>query len=538
MAKNKLFFPLFFLLCSLSSFGQGALKYLVLLKDKNNSTYQISQPNQFLSARAIARRTKQNIAVTTQDLPVNLTYINQIKQTGAKVWYTSRWMNGVVIEATAEQLSKVLSLSFVKGLEGKEPLRNYASILSAARRVSKFAIEESPVSYGLSDTQNLMLGVDAMHNQGFQGQNMLIAVFDAGFTGANTIPAFSHLFNNNRVIQTYDFVENNTFVYNYHSHGTNVLSCMASLQTGRMIGTAPQASYALFRTEDDESESVLEEVNWLIAAERADSLGVDLINSSLGYTVFEDSNTSHTYQDMNGKTTIAARAAKWAAQRGIICTISAGNEGADAWKYISTPADADSVIAVGAVTSTRNVASFSSRGPSSDGRIKPDLSAMGQSVAVLNTAGNATVSSGTSFSSPILCGMVAGLWQALPNKKAQEIIQLLKESASDYSAPNNTIGYGIPNFNIAYLKAQIPLFEGISLAFPNPINDQLKIALSEYSAQKNYNYQIFDSQGNEVLQGSMSSPITFIDSANWAKGVYILKLIMDQQIVEHKIIKL
>jgi hypothetical protein len=172
---------------------------------------------------------------------------------------------------------------------------------------------------------------------------------------------------------------------------------MASLQTGRIIGTAPQASYALFRTEDDESESILEEVNWLIAAERADSLGVDLINSSLGYTVFEDSNTSHTYQDMNGKTTIAARAAKWAAQRGIICSISAGNEGADA-KYISTPADADSIIAVGAVSSTRNVASFSSR-PSADGRIKPDLSAMGQSVAVLNTAGNATVSSGTSFSS-------------------------------------------------------------------------------------------------------------------------------------------
>lgn len=540
MAKNKLFLPLFLLLFSLSSFGQGALKYLVLLKDKNNSTYQISQPNQFLSARAIARRAKQNIAVTTQDLPVNLTYINQIKQTGAKVWYTSRWMNGVVIEATAEQLSKVLSLSFVKGLEGTEPLRNYASILSAARRVSKFAMEDSPAptGYGLSETQNLMLGVDAMHNQGFQGQNMLIAVFDAGFTGANTIPAFSHLFNNNRVVQTYDFVENNTFVYNYHSHGTNVLSCMASLQTGRMIGTAPQASYALFRTEDDESESILEEVNWLIAAERADSLGVDLINSSLGYTVFEDSNTSHTYQDMNGKTTIAARAAKWAAQRGIICTISAGNEGADAWKYISTPADADSIIAVGAVSSTRNVVSFSSRGPSADGRIKPDLSAMGQSVAVLNTAGNATVSSGTSFSSPILCGMVAGLWQALPNKKAQEIIQLLKESASDYSAPNNTIGYGIPNFTIAYLKAQIPLFEGISLAFPNPINDQLKIALSDFSAQKNYSYQVFNMLGNPISQGSIANAITFVDSSNWPAGIYILKLQVDQQTVEHKIIKI
>ncbi|MDI9865032.1 S8 family serine peptidase [Flectobacillus sp. DC10W] len=540
MAKNKLFLLLFSFLFSLSSLGQGALKYLVLLKDKNNSPYQVSQAKQFLSARAIDRRAKQNIAINTQDFPVNTTYINQIKQTGAKVWYTSRWMNAALVEATPEELTQILALNFVKGLEGKGALRSYASMLSAARRVSKFAMEDSPAptGYGLSETQNLMLGVDAMHNQGFQGQNMLIAVFDAGFTGANTIPAFSHLFNNNRVIQTYDFVENNTFVYNYHSHGTNVLSCIASLQTGKMIGTAPEASYALFRTEDDDSESILEEVNWLIAAERADSLGVDLINSSLGYTVFDDANTNHTYQDMNGKTTIAARAAKWAAQRGIICTISAGNEGADTWKYISTPADADSIIAVGAVSSTRNVASFSSRGPSSDGRIKPDLSAMGQSVAVLNTAGNVTVSSGTSFSSPILCGMVAGLWQALPNKKAQEIIQLLKETASDYSAPNNTIGYGIPNFNIAYLKAQIPLFEGISLAFPNPINDQLKIALSDFSTQKNYNYQIFDSQGNEILQGSISNAITFINSSNWSKGTYILKLTVNQQIVVHKIIKL
>ena len=280
-----------FLLFSFSktTFSQSTTgKYLVVFKDKNNSPYSIDKPSAFLSQRSITRRQKQNIAFTTKDLPVNPTYIQTIKNTGAKVIYTSRWMNAALIQCSSTVLSSVLSLSFVKGLEVNIALDNPA--IRSGRKASKFeTLSNNSLDYGLATTQNTMIGADQMHDEGFRGEGMLIGILDAGFNNANNIPALKALFDENRIVGTYDFVENNPSVYEDDSHGTNVLSCIGAYSPSKMIGTAYKASFLLLRSEDASSEYLIEEANWLFAIEYADSVGVDLINSSLGYTEFDES---------------------------------------------------------------------------------------------------------------------------------------------------------------------------------------------------------------------------------------------------------
>ncbi len=499
--------------------AQLPAKYLITFKDKSNSPYSVSKPLEFLSSRSVSRRQKQGITVKTRDLPVNPSYISDIKKTGAKVWFTSRWMNAALVQTSEANLQAILKLPFVKGLDINGSIDDPDS---RGRKKTKFeAFESQAFNYGLAKTQNEMIGADKMHDQGFRGEGMMIGVLDSGFENVNKIPAFKALFDEKRIVGTYDFVEKETSVYEDDGHGTSVLSCMGAFLEGTMVGTAPKASFLLLRSENAPSEYIIEEANWLFAAEYADSVGVDLINSSLGYTYFDDPKTDHKYADFNGNTTIAARAADWAAGVGIVCVISAGNDGSSAWKYISTPADADSVLTVGAVTANRIYSTLSSLGNPDDKRIKPDVAAMGQSAAVIRPTGAAGTASGTSFSSPILCGMVAGYWQANPTLTAMQVMDNVRKAGSQADKPDKILGYGIPNFyKVLAIQGEI---NDIFKAYPNPTNENITIEINDFSG-KNYEALLVDISGKVLWNENIRNRVQTISVKSLPTGQYFLRV--------------
>lgn len=524
-------------------------QYLVLFKDKANSTYSVSRPKEFLSDRSIKRRTNQNIAVTERDLPPNLSYLAEIAKTGAKVLYKSRWINGALIQTDALTLDKILKLTFVRGLEGKGDIRNTRQSTDNQVFITKDKFGNEGISdNGLSQTQLAMLGADKMHQKGFHGEGMLIGVLDSGFLNANQLSFFKDLFSEKRVIGTWDFVNNEVNVYNDHNHGTNVLSCMAAFEDSRIVGTAYKANYLLLTTEDVSSETKREEANWLFGAEMADSVGVDVINTSLGYNLFDNAAQNYKYSDMNGDRALATRAADWAAQTGILVVASAGNEGTSAWKYVGTPADADSIIAVGAVSSNRVIASFSSYGPSADGRIKPELSAQGAGTVIGNTNSSVGTSNGTSFSSPLMAGFVASFWQAFPKLTNMQVREYLIRSASQYENPNDRVGYGIPNFDKAYEIAELESLiaelkkTGKEVAvFPNPFSDPqgVKVWVLKDDAGQNFEFSLVDIAGKPVWSFSTKEKkITLpIFKDDLAQAVYILKVTSENLNFSTKIVK-
>ena len=524
-------------------------QYLVLFKDKANSTYSVSRPKEFLSDRSIKRRTNQNIAVTERDLPPNLSYLAEIAKTGAKVLYKSRWINGALIQTDALTLDKILKLTFVRGLEGKGDIRNTRQSTDNQVFITKDKFGNEGISdNGLSQTQLAMLGADKMHQKGFHGEGMLIGVLDSGFLNANQLSFFKDLFSEKRVIGTWDFVNNEINVYNDHNHGTNVLSCMAAFEDSRIVGTAYKANYLLLTTEDVSSETKREEANWLFGAEMADSVGVDVINTSLGYNLFDNAAQNYKYSDMNGDRALATRAADWAAQTGILVVASAGNEGTSAWKYVGTPADADSIIAVGAVSSNRVIASFSSYGPSADGRIKPELSAQGAGTVIGNTNSSVGTSNGTSFSSPLMAGFVASFWQAFPKLTNMQVREYLIRSASQYENPNDRVGYGIPNFDKAYEIAELESLiaelkkTGKEVAvFPNPFSDPqgVKVWVLKDDAGQNFEFSLVDIAGKPVWSFSTKEKkITLpIFKDDLAQAVYILKVTSENLNFSTKIVK-
>ena len=542
---KKLYLLLTFV--SFQSFSQN--QYLVLFKDKANSPYTVARPKEFLSERSIKRRTNQNISITERDLPVNQTYLNDIAKLGAKVIYKTKWLNGALIQTDAATLNKVLALSFVRGLEGKGDIRNARQSADNQVFITKNKFENEGITdNGLSQTQLAMLGADKMHQKGFRGEGMLIGVLDSGFLNANKLSFFKDLFNDKRVIGTWDFVNSEADVYNDHSHGTNVLSCMAAFEDSRIVGTAYKASYFLMTTEDVASETKREEANWLFGAEMADSVGVDVINTSLGYNLFDNAAQNYKYSDMNGDRALATRAADWAAQTGILVVASAGNEGTAAWKYVGTPADADSIIAVGAVASTRNIVSFSSFGPSADGRIKPELSAQGAGTTVGTPNNSVGTSNGTSFSSPLMAGFVTGFWQAFPKLTNMQVRQYMIRSASNYDAPNDRVGYGIPNFDKAFEIAELEVLiaelkkSGQEVAvFPNPFTDPqgLKVWVLKEEAGQNFEFSLIDLMGKPVWNlSTKEKKITLpIFKNDLPQAVYVLKVTSENLNFSTKVVK-
>ncbi|GHN02889.1 peptidase S8 [Cytophagales bacterium WSM2-2] len=495
-------------------------RYFVSFRDKSNSPYSISAPQQFLSQKSIDRRSREKFLTNEEDLPVNKTYVQQVKNTGAKVYFSSRWFNGVLVQTDGAIASAIAGLSCVSKVE----LVGYGPRLSGRMSASqKFGQVQQGA--GLQNQLQLaMIGLDQMHADGIHGEGVDVAVFDSGFNGIDTLSSFKSMFQEGRVRDAFNFVGNSTNVYAGYQHGTWVFSIIAGNISGTYLGGAYKANFFLYQTEDAFSEYRIEEYNWLFAAERADSLGVDVINSSLGYSTFDDPAMDYTYKDVDGKTSVISRAAQKAIDRGIVVVNSAGNEGNTSWRYLTPPADVNGVIAVGSVEPALNHSSFSSVGPSADGRIKPDVSALGDYSVMISPAGGIQMGGGTSFSSPAVASLAAGLKQVFPQASAKEIYTRIINSATRSANPDNELGYGIPNYSIA--KNLTEFTEEFEI-YPNPATGLLKVIFKNPDGQE-FKTTLYTCLGQQLIEqtstatwGNNPSPI---DISSLAPGVYLLRV--------------
>jgi len=453
-------------------------KFWVPFTDKNETPFVTGSPEKFLSDRAIERRIRYDIPVAESDLPVNPVYTDSLHKLGAHILYTSKWFNAAVIETSDSLLIQLLNQqSFVGHIE-----LLYRGVIPTGPVLKAFSKYEemAPFDYGLASQQIMIHHGEELHNEGYKGQNMLIAVLDGGFRNVDSLPAFESLHLNGQILGTKDFVKAGNDVYREHDHGMKVLSIMGGYIPDELTGTAPKANFWLLRSEDVFSEYRIEEANWIAAAEFADSVGADVINSSLGYSEFEDYLQNYTYEDMDGNTTLVTRGADMAASKGILVVNSAGNSGNKQWKYITAPADGDSVLALGAITPDGIYALFSSQGPTFDNRIKPNVVAIGSGTYIQKIDSTVGQGSGTSFSSPVMAGLAACLWQKFPELSNFEIIQALEQSSSRYPWPDNFIGYGIPNLGVAndiITGNAYNLSSRDLLIYPNPAGHHLFITL-------------------------------------------------------------
>lgn len=523
------------LVASLIAEQTSAQKFFIRFTDKANSAYSVSNPSAFLSARAIARRTLHSIPVTEQDLPVNQNYIDGVVAQGAGLISRSKWFNGITVVCDSSVLANIMTLPYVlNSTKVIRPVSNpnntkFETGIPFARRSE---LRTSSFDYGFAYNQIHLMNGEYLHNNGYTGSGMVIAVLDAGFYSVDNLTAFDSLRNRNGILGTWDFVDNNFSVYEDDTHGMEVLSTIAGNVPGELVGTAPDADFWLLRTEDVFSENIIEEYNWAAGAEFADSVGADVITSSLGYSEFDDSTASHTYADMNGHTCPSSIAADIAVSKGILVVASAGNSGNNLWHYISAPADGDSVLAVGAVDSDGNYVSFSSYGPSSDGDIKPNVAAKGANATVADPFGTIGGANGTSFSCPILAGAATCLIQAHPDKSVIEVKQAIEKSANYFNTPTDTLGYGIPNFSSAdFILSGIDDRDNITslLIYPNPVTENLYIQIFSYSSDL-MKLQLIDLMGKVVSSfevGSLVSGYNIIEFAlpqDLAQGVYFVKI--------------
>ncbi len=542
------------LLAVLSSLGlfaqENSLLYKVVFNDKSQSEYSISRPGDFLTPRALERRQRYHIPVTEEDLPIPSAYLKAIEDNGGRVHIRSRWLNSVIIELPEEShVEKIRTLHFIKTITSAAELgiKQDSVTLSPGGEKPFFASERTdlPVTsaaprnsgalqsfdYGASLNQIAMINGVALHSMGFKGEDIVIAVLDAGFRAVDTMAAFDSLWINGRILGTHDFVieGGNVFEPGIHQHGMMVLSIMGGNLPGQLVGTAPHAGYYLLRTEDGRSEYLMEEYYWIMGAEYADSLGADIINSSLGYTEFDNPADDHTYQDMDGNTTPITLGADMASKKGILVCNSAGNSGSSAWKYIGAPADGDSVLAVGAVDPQKNWATFSSLGPAYDGRVKPNVVAQGQQTILASPWGGISGGSGTSFSSPVIAGMTACLWQAKRDFNNMQIIEAIQKSADQSSHPDDTLGYGIPDFLLAKnILDSINVEINEIKIFPNPFDQFLQFWVNLPAAQQ-VEVRIYDLCGKVILVRTMElfkgiSKIS-LETNIEQTGIYILQLV-------------
>jgi len=431
--------------------GGRCYMYRLTLKDKHGTPFSTERPLEFLSQKAVERRNRQHIAVDSTDLPLSPVYLRQIAGAGADIVGGSKWNNTVLVRGKRHDLLRGLArLACVRDI--KKVWTSPDSIKPSNKRVrwhKEFTRWDTVAQtrYGVTEEQIAMLGGTRMHDAGFTGRGITIAVLDGGFMNADRIPALCSV----KVEGTADFVvPPSQDIFKEIDHGTRVLSAMAVNVPDFFVGAAPDASYWLLRCEDDRTESLAEEDYWAAAAEFADSVGVDIINSSLGFHSFDDPSTNYKYIHQDGHTAMITRTASMLARKGIVLVNSAGNDGMGAWKRINFPSDASDIITVGAVTPGRHNAPFSSVGPTADGRVKPDVMAMGSPTAIVTGRGTISKDVGTSFATPLVCGMTACLWQALRGMTALEIIDLVRRSSDNYTTPDNIYGYGIPDFWKAY----------------------------------------------------------------------------------------
>ena len=500
--KRIVFILLFF---TEFTFAQNGMhKYFISFTDKANSTYSINSPEEYLSSKTIARRNKFFIGFDSTDLPVNKWYVDSIINFGFQLGNTSKWFNGILVSTTDSLLINDLNFSFI------DTIIYFGSWNNKKAVDDKWNTPFNSLDYGSAYNQLQMLGGDKMHQKGFKGKGMTIAVIDAGFYKVDELDVFSDI--QDHILVTYDFVDGNTNVYDDHTHGMMVLSTMGGNAPGKIIGTAPEADYLLLRSEDVFSENLIEEYMWVCAAEFADSAGADIINSSLGYTTFDDTIQNHTYADMDGKTTPISIAATMAADKGIIVVNSAGNSGNSSWHYIGAPADAINIITVGAVDENKNFANFSSYGPSSDGRVKPTLMAQGKNTIVATSNDTVMSGNGTSFSSPVTAGMLACLWGSNPEKSNLEIMDAVIKSCDRYLNPDDQFGYGIPDYYEALKDCSDNLNFYISGEYFNFTSSQ----------EERVDFSVYSIEGKLVSKGSFYSPFYWVDIKPKSEGIYVV----------------
>ncbi|WP_425077132.1 S8 family serine peptidase [Psychroserpens sp. S379A] len=497
----------------------------VYLTDKENVATSIANPISILTQNAIDRKAAHNIPIDERDVPVNESYISQLKaQNGIAVMAKSKWFNAVYVIGLEVDINALENLDFVDHIDFADRSLNAESRVAMSN--DKFEIEESLVdfNYGSAQNQVEMIGVDHLHISDYTGEGIVIAVLDAGFPNVDTMGAFQRLRDNGDLLGGYDFVERSDEVFEFDGseHGTRVLSDMAGHIQDEFVGTAPDASYYLFRTEDPTSEMPVEESYWVEAAERADSLGVHIINSSLGYRVYDNENYSYAPSDMNGHTAFITKGANIANEKGILVVNSSGNSGDDSWQIVGAPADASGVLSVGAVDFEGNYAPFSSQGNATQPTLKPDVVARGAAAAVVNSSNTIVNSNGTSFSAPIMAGGIASLWQALPNASHEEIKEFVRMSASQFNSPDFFLGYGIPDLQLALnIALSITEEEFVRFkVFPNPVTNMLNIQIP--TSTEATTLKIYNMLGKLVLEKDIIQSQTRLDMASMTSGIYIM----------------
>ncbi len=536
----------FFHITANSILAQNEMSYYwIQFTDKKGTAYSLAHPEEFLSERALERRVRQQIEIDETDLPVSKIYTDSLQRMGFQLVHCSKWLNGCTVKTSStENINQLASIDFITSFELTKPA---SQVKSAGKKMEDCVLAENDKAdekYGISLEQIAQINGLPLHQNGFRGKTKIIAVLDNGFLNANSIAAFDSLWQNKHIVATRDFVNPGASVFESGDHGTNVLSVMGSNLPGQIVGVAPDASYALIRTEQDGSEFLVEEDNWVAGAEYADSLGVDIINSSLGYSEFDNTGMDHLYSDMDGQTTRVTRGANMAAQKGILVVNSAGNEGNKQWKYLIAPSDGTDVLAIGAVNDAGVVASFSSFGPAYGGAIKPNVSARGVSTALVSVDGELSRSNGTSFSSPLIAGMAACLWQANPNASSLEIKSIIEKTASQYATPDARLGYGIPDFamaNILLKKEKLPnaLSNNNWLIFPNPVGEQLHLLWLHELPSPECQIQLTNIHGQILGLENFPSgyQIVLPNLANLPSGLFFLKIISEGKTESFKLIK-
>lgn len=558
----NLLFPRLIVFVALLFVGTDLLaqsdQYIIKLTDKSGSPYSLSSPESFLSRRAIERRERQNISITETDLPVNPKYIDSIRNAGdVKVLNVSKWLNQIYIETTdAGALQKINTFQFVKSSNPAKRLKN-------SRRIRPHYPEEEnlqywyrskgaaepQLSYGDAADQILIHKGNYLHDKGFKGQDMLISVIDDGFFHYRSLPAFDSLRLNHRIVDTFDFVDLKLDMNMEDTHGMHCLSILASNVPGQMIGSAPAASYLLYRSEDVHFEFRGEEQNWIAAAERSDSIGADVISTSLGYNLFDNPDFDYTYNDMNGKASVMSKAAAIAASKGMILVVAAGNEGNNSWHFITIPADAENILTVGAVDKDGAPGKFSSYGPTVDGRIKPDVVSVGVGTYYQSANGSFASGNGTSYATPNLAGLVACLWQAFPDFSANEIMDVVRKSSDRFPNATDQLGYGIPDFEKAFntlseirlnRKYEKILGDKTATVFPNPLKDVANMVVRvSRDGQAILNW--YDEAGrlcfsqSENLKAGMPNIIS-LKRNHLASGTYTLKLFAEKETFTQRIL--
>ena len=488
-------------------------RFAVTFKDKGGiaSEYSSEAPLSYLSLRAVDRKFGQGIGIDSTDYPVHTAYRNQVlalnlqfKEAGL-----SRWLNCQVISCSDSSAAMaILALPFVESVQciyqgplllKKTGNPSFLPMPNVSTKMYDLSFAGSDNPYGQSSLQNQMLATDFLHGSGFWGQGMLIAVMDGGFSGVAGMSSFANAFAQGQMLGNWDFVEQDAEVYEDSQHGTFVLSCMAAWQPQQMVGTAPAAAYVLFKTEHVATETPMEEYHWVMGAELADSLGANVLNASLGYTEYDSPFASHTFSTLNGNTAPGSQGALLASAKGIMVVNSAGNSGNKPWKYVGVPADADNIFAVGAVQSDRSYAAFSSQGPTADGRVKPDVCAMGRNSTVMNAAG-ITTANGTSFSAPIFAGALASFCSMNPQNGPAEIRQAVLLSCHAFQQPDEKIGFGIPHFGrAAFLLNNKSLKTGIQVV-PNPVQQGVLRLIVDAPQADTVSVRIRNASGMEVMR--------------------------------------